>query len=415
MPRVALTLRSPAAIGDLPGSGFVRPSLSHVPGSVLRGAVAAAWLKAGRSVDETFLSAFERDVVWGPLYLPGSEPQPMSHWVHKYAPDKECPAFWDEASEEVPEGRRCPECDDPLEPSKGQVFNVRRTLDTHVQLADGRAVDGALFARERIDRGQMFVGSVHHLNGRGADSLNDVWLTLGCGREGTSGRIWVGGRRSTDGGRADLELKGDAGAVGRASNDRVVVCLLSPGIFVDDYGLPVGEPRSDEISEVLGVGAGVARSWVRWTTVGGWHAAARLPKPAERAVAAGSVFEIECVQAPDPARVTELFGRGLGLRRVEGYGALRPMPQRARSYAEIEVGVIALRALSPRMLQTVLDEVEGAESAIRGGGRPTWGLLTRLANSDKAGAHMSLAARFITALTSADELDVVVGVLREKR
>ncbi len=413
MTNVALTLRSAAAIGDLPGTGYVRPSFSHIPGSVLRGAIASGWLKAGRPIDATFLSAFERDVVWGPLFVPGSEPQPLSHWVHKYGSKQTCPAFWDEASEGVPEGRVCPECHDPVEPSKGQLSGVQRSLDTHVQLAEGRAVAGALFARERLSRGQTFVGTVVPLNETGESSLAEVMLTAGCGTDGSVGRIWVGGRRSTDGGRADVACTNGARSIPRIDGPRLVVSLLSPGIFVDDYGFPTDVPRSDELTDVLGVQAAVVRSWVRWTTIGGWHAAARLPKPAERAAVAGSVYTIECDTTPAAERVQDLLDRGLGLRRVEGFGVLRTMPEKSRGYREISAAVVPLRGLSAQVLRQVRTILSEAQEAVRSGDRPNWGLVATLSASSSVPPHIAEAARFLMSLSAVDELAVADRVLVE--
>ena len=68
---------------------------------------------------------------------------------------------------------------------------------------------------------------------------------------------------------------------------------------------------------------GVERVWARRERVGGWHAASRLPKPVELAVAAGSVLLLCFDQPPPSDGLLALSGRGIGLRRSEGFGALR--------------------------------------------------------------------------------------------
>ena len=115
----------------------------------------------------------------------------------------------------------------------------------------------------------------------------------------------------------------------RLDDGRLVIRLRSPGIFTDDQGRPSRDPNAAELDEVLGCQARVVRRWARWETVGGWHVASGLPKPAELAVAAGSTYLIE-PSGPVPGdALAELGRRGLGLRRHEGFGDLAPPPRLA--------------------------------------------------------------------------------------
>lgn len=66
----------------------------------------------------------------------------------------------------------------------------------------------------------------------------------------------------------------------------------------------------------------VERVWARRERVGGWHAASRLPKPVELAVSIGSVLLLDFDRPPASDRLLALTGRGIGLRRSEGFGAL---------------------------------------------------------------------------------------------
>jgi hypothetical protein len=132
-------------------------------------------------------------------------------------------------------------------------------------------------------------------------------------------------------------------------------------------------------------------------------------------VAAGSVFLIKCEQAPDPRAVQALFERGLGLRRVEGYGMLRAMPEKARGYREIADGVVALRGLSTRLLEQVQTRIQVAQTEIQRGEPPQWGLVSGIAGSEQVPAHIAEATRFLMTLVKAEELAIAGEVLAEKK
>ena len=91
------------------------------------------------------------------------------------------------------------------------------------------------------------------------------------------------------------------------------------------FDLPV-----EEVAELLGGPVRIERRWVRTEVVGGWHAASGLPKPADAALVAGSVFVLRPSGAVDAATLAGLVSNGLGLRRVEGFGVVdvNPAPWR---------------------------------------------------------------------------------------
>ena len=307
-------------LGTRRAVGFRHPTHRHIPGSVLRGAFAAAWIaRHGGTVSETdrprFLELFEGGVTFGPLTA-GTVPPPASLQLHKYQGAECAKATWDAALEETP--ARCPECGSPLEGARAddqwnpQIPLGPRTVSrSHVSIgADDVAVDGNLFAIEQLRSSDdvPFAGRITFNDDHLVDELSGI------------DKLRIGGRRSVSG-VARVAIHESSTVIPHITSDGLVVLsLISPAVLVDERGLPSAVPSQDDLERVLGCGGEVIRSWRRWTEVGGWHMASGLPKHVETAVDAGGTYLIkphERVRAEDVA-----LHLGLGLRRHEGFGAL---------------------------------------------------------------------------------------------
>lgn len=354
---VTVTARQALAIGQRPTADAPVHSHLHIPGSVLRGALAATWITQYGEPDPVrpgrgnvpaarkpeFIGVFERGVRFGPLFMTGSVIVPLSVVQCKYAPERDCrDMLFDEAFAPVP--KRCPVCDGPLVQGRGDVGFFGRgdvqTEKTRLALSDGEtAQEGLLFTRRALrprdgeGRRLAFSGQIIVPGGAG----DTEWL------HGPH-RIYVGGRRST-GGAADYQANPIASpgtgspfsdpasiadapsSADSADGDRLVIRLLSPAILVDRAGRPSDRPDLGLVAELLGVPVRPStRAWTRMTTVGGWHAASNLPKSDELAVSAGSVFELSLAETPSAEGITRLLRHGLGLRRGEGYGWIEAGP-----------------------------------------------------------------------------------------
>jgi CRISPR-associated protein Csx10 len=318
---VTLTAEEPLALGVAPQAGNVVDSWALVPGSVLRGALAARWIAhhgppntAAPADRAQFLELFEGDIRYGPLLADHSAIEPLSVQRCKYRPQSTCWAQVHDASAQDagPPPTSCPHCGGPMTAGKGTVVGLRLGEATRTQLdPDETVAAGRLFSRRHIPAGTRLRG---HIVGQ------HPWLAA------PPTTIWVGGRRST-GGRARLQLRPATSPPPALRRDAtVVVRLEAPGIFVDAAGRPTLDPDPTELADVLGTTAVVVRSWRRPSIVRGWHAASGLPKPADHAVAAGSVFVLGPTDRPDPQALGRLAGRGLGLRRSEGFGHLTVNP-----------------------------------------------------------------------------------------
>ena len=247
MSELVLTLRQPAQMGDRAREDFVLGTLEHVPGTVVRGAFAGAWLaRNGASAPGTperaeFLRLFEGGVRFGPLLRPGTEFLPLSVVTHKYAEQDTCAEVeYDRAlTGEAP--LRCPDCGSPLEQVKvlrGQRPPVRRRTSVSIG-GSGVARRGVLFTRETLEAGQEFRGTL------AADDPALLAILAGLGP------IRVGGRRTTHG-RADVAIRDGAGSpplptAQRRDDGMLVIRLRSPGIFTDPQGRPSRDPDPAEL------------------------------------------------------------------------------------------------------------------------------------------------------------------------
>ena len=338
MSELVLTLRQPAQVGDKARSDFVLGTQDYLPGTVVRGAFAAAWIAAhgtpgpGSPRRPEFLRLFEGGVRFGPLFG-GAEFVPLSVAGHKYDPGDDCEVIdYDRALQDDVPGR-CPQCESPLEHPKGlrkpaasrpaaagdaasggTGIRVRRRTSVTIA-SSGVAVRGQLVTRDTLEAGQAF---------RGTLIAGDPGL---AGALAELGPVRVGGRRTTHG-AAGVQIH-DAPpppTAVRRDDGMLVLRLRSPGIFVDNQGRPRLDPDPGELEDVLGCPARAVRRWARWQHAGGWHVASGLPKPVELAAAPGSTYLLQTEREVPDDRLAELGRRGIGLRRHEGFGDLAPPP-----------------------------------------------------------------------------------------
>ncbi|PZT74175.1 MULTISPECIES: type III-B CRISPR module-associated Cmr3 family protein [unclassified Streptomyces] len=336
----------PLAMGRRPRGLAPVAGHHHVPGSVLRGALAAAWIAefgppqhAATAHRTSFHELFEGHARFGPLLAPGSRVVPLSVHTCKYLPTPGCAqGGYDEATDSGPRPHRCPACgESPLVVGRGQVelgpdspMSIIET--TRIQLtAQETAATGQIFTRQEFaPRSGRPDAERQALSGRIATAtLHDdqvAWLT-------TDRVLRLGGRRGTSGEvhyRA-VPAAGPPTPTGNLFNKdgALILRLLSPAILVDAAGRPSNRPDPELLAETLGVvSVDIERSWTRWERVGGWNAVARIPKPEDLATAAGSVYLLKLTGTPESAGLARIVQDGIGLRRAEGYGWLTLGPWR---------------------------------------------------------------------------------------
>ena len=336
--RLRLTLEQDVTLGQRPRASSTVSTHRHVPGSVGRGAFAAAWIARhgmpGGSGRERFVELFEGGVRFGPLFSAGP-PAPLSLVVHKYGHTPVClQAEWDRAAGQTPPPA-CPDCGRALEASKGALPEPPRTRTAaHVALTEQEtAADNNLFDRDVVAKGSStsFDGAV--------DGPPELLRQL---QELT--RLRIGGRRTTTGAVVPSWQDDPAPAAPELlASGQVVLRLAAPGVLVDDLGRPSRSPSLGELERVLGTSVTVAQAWTRWGTDSGWHAASGLPKPVETVVAAGSTYLLQPASPATAQALAALGERGIGLRRHEGYGALAPPPVRRTTAGAVKARAVAVR------------------------------------------------------------------------
>jgi CRISPR-associated protein Csx10 len=316
----------PLLLGVRPTGTAPGETYRYVPGSVLRGALAGAWIRENGLPDgrPEFLDLFERAVLYGPLLPAGSAIVPVSVLRCKY---NECKDVVDQAFPDAPsdsEATRRWACTcGPLVASRGgiDVPSELTTQSTHVQIdpSSGTAQEGKLFTRRGLAVGHELTGTIRL--GTSTPAAR-AWLTDVC-------ELRLGGRRGTSG-AVTITVVPDVDAPPPNPTRRLVLVTQAPTILTDASGLPLDltdpapftEALQAEAGSVLGVRVTGARVWARTETVGGWHAASRLPKPNELALVPGSVLRLDLDQEPTVEALAVLLDRGLGLRRAEGFGVV---------------------------------------------------------------------------------------------
>lgn len=299
-----------------------------IPGSVVRGALAAAWWAGDAPVGANaagFRELFESDLIVHQAVPGGMGLEPISARRCKY-PTPACQAAWQDLAQQDKPLKKCPTCGGALDTGRGWAWTeTPRTVHvTRTALApDETARDEQLFTRRAVRSRTVLRGSVVVLNPH-AHTEDLAWLTQP--RE-----LRIGGQRSHLGQAAwtcaqslDQGALSESDASRTVSLDRVTIRTLSPLILIDDFGAP-----TLDLAPTLRrhwPSARVVEAWVRPARVSGWHVASGLPKPEDLACEAGSTFVIEGL----PTHATRQLVLGLGLRRLEGFGEIEVVTTEGR-------------------------------------------------------------------------------------
>ncbi|MDN5789580.1 MAG: hypothetical protein L0H25_01750 [Micrococcales bacterium] len=305
-------------VGAGKGSGFSSTSMSYVPASMFRGAIAARWWRLQPDADQqdfedliasvSFADAVVRDEANS-----GQPTLPLDRGKCKY-PVTDCP----------PEGHRfdvatCETCGGRPQRPKGQrelpsgaglLPSTRVALDR-----SERAKDDQLYRREALALGE------HRLTARVAGTSEGL-TRLGL-VERTALRF--GGSRSVAG-RVHIESVSPTPIPPVTVTRKAVlrVELETLGVYVDDFGFPTPYPSPGMLRHSLGLddatGCDIVRGFTRWAVAAGWHSKANSPKSQDFAVIPHSVFHVQVTPPPGAAVSVPSVVNNLGLRCHEGCG-----------------------------------------------------------------------------------------------
>lgn len=327
--------------------------MSYLPGSVIRGALAARYLQGYEGQDEATDDAFRALFLDGTVcYLyayaaPRGErllPRPRSWLTEKdQANDPTAPVYdlavdpgirleqpkaldvgdyvqfsMPEPADEDDEG--APFRFEPLPPTVA-FFSPGRQNDVRISLeqVNTRTDENAVYRYDALAAGERLAGAIVAEEEAHLAPLAEL---LQAGTE-----LYLGRARTAGYGRVQVETVSEAGPwqeyepQDAESGGRVVVTLLSDTVLRNVWGQNDADLDS-ALARLLGLEALEAeRSFCQVRLVGGFNHKWGLPLPQSWALAAGSVYVYPTGQV-DPVRLRALTAHGLGERRAEGFGRI---------------------------------------------------------------------------------------------
>jgi CRISPR-associated protein Csx10 len=437
-----LALRSPLLVTTPGGDPNSAATLPWVPGSFLRGAVARQLSHSGRLHPDFGELVLEGSVRYLNAYPVADKvrtlPAPVPLHLAKYPPDggdKEVidltmfdgqPGPDHVTERHWPANQVGPIGTGFMKLGTAQAAaDVRLSGRMHQQRdrATGRAwtdsvtneAHGTVFGYEAIDAGQDFAGVVViDADDEGAEHVAQRLreLLAGVVLLGRSKRAGYGGDPTIDWGDwQDREVRHDQVPTrGLTAHQTVRVLLTAPYVGRDPT---TGQPDStclvEELRSQPGLEALAAQAvLVRWafTEVGGYNRKWQLPLPRRQALAAGSVLVLRALADIDAAAMEGAEHRGLGERRVDGFGrfvwldALTPPGPRLQATTSKPPGrpvsapsglaLLIQRRIADQRLERAV-EVTAAQIAASSSAAPAPSLLSRLRVPMRRGPDAGLA------------------------
>lgn len=356
--RVTATLESPAALSTRRAIGNTLTTREVLPGTAIRGALAAAYLEGGNQADDV---AFQSLFVDGclrcmDLRKEGSKAWPLSVRRCKRAPGTAGHTAVDlllAAGAGLGEPQECASCAGKLEPERGQYVyqirepeyepryhsqdvTVRRTAHVEIDPATLRAMNGRLFSTETLAHRQQFEGCLTVAAEAAEDfaAVRVEEIHLGRGRTRGQGLTHlefdaIAVEERTEKQRKSLaRLNAEAAKYPVLADKLVFSCtLLSPTILFDRWLQLKEDVEATDFAPVEGYE--LLAAFTKAEPVVGWHQAAGLPKTEMAAYAAGSCFLFaKAVTAAERQAktdelskiLTEAWLAGAGERTEEGFG-----------------------------------------------------------------------------------------------
>ncbi len=338
--RYQLDLLEPTLLTKPGGDPNTDESVDHIPGSVMRGALAHKYRQANLPND-----AFIR------LFLDGSTRFLNAYLAHEAERMLPTPAHWqrekDPQTSDEKKERRVYDLTQHQLPARKSVGGPFMRIDNGIVYAQrpqhevavhnarnremGRAVPNdvtnrsALFRYHALAARQSFVGYIL------VDDTDAAQMQVLL-----DGQIWLGGSRSAGYGRSQLTSVQNGSVSNREigqpcheikANTSFFVYLTSDAIVRDPKTGQHGAYLNEQLEAMLnGHTLKVLNSYGRFGWVGGFNLHWGLPLPQTWSMLKGSVWQMQSSQAISAANIERIEQRGIGDRRVEGFGALLILP-----------------------------------------------------------------------------------------
>lgn len=345
-----ITLDEPVLVTALAGDPNTSTAFNYLPGSVLRGALIAAYMRQYQltELDENDKQIRRLFLNGQTQYLNGylldrekqrSLPRPLSWQQDKKDQRREtedAPAsLFDFAYEEQEE-----DLEKEWKAPKKPFFSFTKTsgkirwaapdtvLAVHTQRdpVKGRSTSGrgAVYQYEALAAGQTFAALI--VCGHDADEETLTRLL--------AGECNLGGARGAGYGRVQFTITDTngqremPGKLETKSNGRLLVTCLSDLLLQDEQGQ--FQVDAELVKAALEKRLGCTLNWfageqpvtyMNGTYVGGFNRKWGLPLPQAKATSMGSVFVFELPDCP-PDKLQVAEAQGIGLRRAEGFGRI---------------------------------------------------------------------------------------------
>jgi hypothetical protein len=334
-----LELKTPAAFSHAPALSNEAISLGWIPGSTVRGMLAAAYLSETPHPDQRFADFFaETGLAFGPLWLQDTAPLPRSAYTCKRCSGFKADSQGADDERHGVVNRLWPhqqteqcQCGQPLQRHEPESYapyagprSAQPQLETHMRTAVSprqSAREGMLYTQQELAAGQVFAGTVSGSK-EGLKQLEE-WL-------GETKTVWGGRRRH---GQATVHLTSaesetphffPATTPGQAW---LTMTLRSELILVDEQLRPVTQLDAAALQRwarfPTEVSITVPSRFVAQHRVAGWSGVGQMFKPDDWAFASGSTWLLEfpaAQQAGVQQWAEAVWEVGLGLRRAEGFG-----------------------------------------------------------------------------------------------
>jgi CRISPR-associated protein Csx10 len=353
----SLTTQQPLLATSFQGDPNSDVSYSHIPGSMIRGAIIGRYMKKNQLNNFNLEKKIVRDLFFEDesvqylnAYLESKDsgkrrtlPVPIS-WIKDK--DKDLPKY--ESSCRMPIYDRATTDDLPedLTPKSVQqrfctvseqsvcLYKENRRINIHNQRdrSKGRSTkeQGEIFRYDAIDVGQTFQPVILCET----DEIYDEILRLLKAKDD----IWLGGSQSAGYGhckisnvqtRDDKWTEVSIPVAKRTSQDDLVITLLSNAILRDEYGQPVADPNLvkceiEKILEIVNLPKPLPEAqpiYAGSENIGGFNRKWGLPLPQVPALSMGSVFVFKEYSLTEE-QIKLLESQGIGERRVDGFGRI---------------------------------------------------------------------------------------------
>ncbi len=340
-----IKLEQPLLVTQL-GSGDENSavSLSYIPGSVLRGALARSYIERYGIQDAAADPTCRRLFFNGDVYV--LDCYPLDHSGKRSLPtplswyaDKENLANWNKDRKAPPllqiydaavDASTISELKDPKplfasdsfchinDDASVEFIKRKRRISIHIQREHQRKLktkdDTQVYSYEAIADGEQLAGVILVPD---AQVVNDVYELLHDVPE-----LHIGGSHTAGYGHVYLSDVGispgwqEYRPEGELEEPITIITLLSDTVIVDKFG-----QYSDDISQAIGATNKPLRCYRRMKIVGGFNRKWGLPLPQAYALQAGSVFVYSSSDL-NTERIKRYIDTGIGERRRDGFGRI---------------------------------------------------------------------------------------------